>query len=218
MKKHTNKFYLLLIGLIVILAIFLAAEVKRYKNIVVKKQNTPIISQTSFYVPINDTDPIYGNPGAEVTIIEFMDFNCKECYKTHNTVVDFVSKNPQKARLVWKPTAISKWYSSADYLPHQAAICADQQGKFWPFIKTVMQSKKNTTEAGLKKTAEGVGLDATKWWTCTNLENTKLTIASSTLEAKKFGVKTLPTIFINNKWINTDENLNLTDILKKFIQ
>lgn len=216
MKKH-KQLYLLLLVMISIISILLIKEIKKTRSITVERQTTPLISSANIYIPIFKTDPIYGNPGAAVTVIEFIDFNCKKCVKIHNTIIDFINKNPQKMRLIWKGSPQASWFSQADPLPHQAAYCAGQQNKFWQFSQIAMQNKKNTTEAGLKSTAQGLSLDTAKWWQCVKSTDTIQAMASSTLVTKQLGIRTLPVVFINNRWINLDEDIVLEDMLKQFV-
>lgn len=216
MKNH-KQLYLLLLVMIFVISIFLIKEIKEAAGITVEKQTTPIISRVNTYIPIFKTDPIYGNPGAAVTVIEFVDFNCKKCVKTHNTIIDFINKNPQKMRLIWKGSPQASLFSPADPLPHQAAYCAGQQNKFWQFSQIALQAKKNTTEAGLKSTAQGLSLDTAKWWQCVKSTDTIHAVASSTLVTKQLGIRSLPVVFINNRWINLDEDIILEDMLKQFV-
>ena len=120
-------------------------------------------------------------------------------------------------RLIWKGSPQASLFSPADPLPHQAAYCAGAQNKFWQFIQIALQSKKNTTEAGLKSTAQGLSLDTAKWWQCVKSTDAIQAVASSTLVTKQLGIRTLPVVFINNRWINLDEDIILEDMLKQFI-
>ena len=214
---HHKKLYLLLISLIILISILLAIEIKKTSKITIKKDKTPIISSSAINVPTYKEDPIYGNPGSAITIIEFTDFNCKRCKTIHEQLISFVDKNPQKARLIWKPLPKQTFFSAQNPLPHQAALCANKQNKFWQFVKTAMSDKKNITQAGLKKTAEGLNLDINKWTTCLDSVETKQIVSSSTLIAKQIGFSTaLPTVFINNHWINTQKDINIKEILTQF--
>ncbi len=211
-----KKFYLILLALIFLVGIFFFREIKEAANIVTKKKTTPLVATIGTYIPIDVSDPIYGNPGAPVTVIEFNDFGCKKCSQIHEAIIKYVSLNPQKARLVWKSAPIAKIFSPANILPHRAAYCAGEQNKFWQFTNITMLNAKTLVENDLKKIAEGLKLDTAKWWTCYKSDDSKQAVASSTIISAALGVKTAPTIFVNNHWINLEEDIKIEEILKNF--
>jgi len=218
LKKSMKKLYLAILIFIVIAAIFLRKEIKNTANITIKKETVPIISKNLTAVPIDKNDPIYGNPGAPITIIEFADLGCKKCYEIHKIVTDIVVKNPEKVRLIWKNLPTEKWFSAPNTLPLESAYCASEQNKFWQFVNTAMQSKKSLQADNIKKIAEGLKLDTDKWWKCVQAEKTKQKISSSVNTAKQLGIKTAPTIFVNNKWINIEEDFDLKELLEQFVK
>ena len=97
-----KKFYPILIILIIIAGLLFFREAQKASNITVKHSGTPLVSATQVYIPINKEDTIYGNPGADVTVITFTDFNCKKCSEIHKDLIEYINKNPRKVRLVWK--------------------------------------------------------------------------------------------------------------------
>lgn len=216
--RQPKKLFLLLIILIACLSLIFYKTIKKTSGITIKKTNIPIVSQQMAYIPISNTDQIYGNPGAAVTIIEFSDFDCVKCRQVHFDLINFVNKNPTKTRLVWKSAQQKKWFSTANPLPHASAYCAGQQNKFWQFVSSTIADDKNTSENGLKTTAQNLKLDLAKWWSCVNSNEAKQEIASSTILNSQLGINSAPTLFVNNRWINLDTEIKLEEILKMFVQ
>ena len=159
---------------------------------------------------------IYGNPGAPVTIVEFSDISCKQCQKMHYTLKDYISKNPRKARLVWKDAPRSTVFAEGDALAHQAAYCAGKQNKFWQFVDMAMQNSGNLNEAGLKKIAEGLNLDVVKFWQCTNSDEAVQKIQASLNMAESLGIKNLPGVFIDNRQINADADMDIQKLISEY--
>ncbi|MFH1291805.1 MAG: thioredoxin domain-containing protein [bacterium] len=214
-----KKLHLGILVLILLVVFLLGKEIKKTAGITTKKEIIPIISSGTVDIPIYKTDPIYGNPGAQLTIIEFIDFNCKDCVKIHNQLTDFVDKNQQKARIVWKGVPEPTIFSIPNFLAHQAILCAQKQNKAWQFIKILMQDKKNTTPEGLKNTAQGLNLNTVDWWKCTESIESRYIINTSTNIATELGISySLPTIFVNNHWVNVNEDIKLEEILKQFVE
>lgn len=213
-----KKIVLLLLILVAATGFLFYKKIRETIGITVKPASMPLISEGSFIVPIDGFSPILGNPGAAVTVVEFADFSCARCKSLHYLLSDYVTQNPQKARLIWKGVPIGKWYSAGDALAHQASYCADKQGKFWQFAQTAMTDKNNLTEAGLKKMAEGLQLDTARWWTCANSDEAKLAVATNSALLSSLGMRAVPAVFIDNRLINTDENIDIVEMLKKFAE
>jgi protein-disulfide isomerase len=215
-----KKTHLLLLVLIALTGIFLAVQIRRTSKITVKTSPELLISEKSVFIPTSNSELILGNPGAPVTIVEFMDFNCKECLSNHSIIKQMVTEHPQEIRLIWKDAPQPKILSKNFAIGHQAALCVAQQDerKFWQFIDIASQNTNNLQESGLKNIAQGLNLDTEKWWQCTNNDLTKQTISSGTQMAKELGLTSFPAIFVNNKQINTKADINLKEMLENFIK
>ncbi len=213
-----KKIYIFLLLLIAVFVGLFVNEIKKAKNITVKRETTPIISSQQFDIPIYKNDQIYGNPGAMLTIVEFTDFNCKKCSASHKKLVEFIAKNPNKARLIWKGLPQTKIFGGDTQKIHQTAYCAGQQKQFWPFVNLAISDNKITTD-DIDKLATKLKLNSNNLNTCLKTQNQIDAItASSTLFAKQMGFYKAPTVFINNYWINTDEDIDITEMLKTFIK
>lgn len=210
-----KKFIPILIILIAAFGYLFFKEIKKSRNISIKHSNVPIISKDQVYIPLYKTDNVYGNPGAPVTIVEFTDFNCKKCSTVHKEIIDYIEKNPDKARLVWRGFAQTKILTKPDHTPHIASACAGEQKSFWKYVNKAMADK-NLTATDIKTIATEVELDDNSWMTCLQLGSNPT--VSSTLTANQFGIKKLPVIFVNNYYINTDEEISVTDLLNQFIK
>jgi protein-disulfide isomerase len=215
-----KKTYALLIIMVALAGLLLALQIRRSQQITVTRNPVVLISEESTFIPISDTDPVFGNPGADKTIIEFMDFNCGACLDFYNTTKEFILAHPQEIRLVWKDAPQPKIFSKDAALAHRAGWCVFQQDerKFWQFADTARQNKNNLNESGLKIIAQGLNLDVEKLWQCTNSDLAKQKIEDSSQLMKNLGLKSLPIIFVNNKLINTKADINLKDMLETFIK
>ena len=220
-KNHMHKkTYSLLIIIIILAGFLLTLQIRRSQQITVTRNPVALISEKSAPINIYNTDPIFGNPGASITIVEFMDYNCKECTSLYNTTKEFILAHPQEIRLIWKDAPEPKIFSRDTTLAHRVGSCVFQQDekKFWQFVDTASQNTNNLNEAGLKNIAQGLNLDVEKLWQCANSELAKQKIEESSQIIKSFGLKSLPIIFINNKIINTKADINLKEMLETFIK
>jgi len=210
-----KKAYPILIILIIVFGFLFVREIRKSQDITIKHTNTPLISQTQINIPIYKDDKIYGNPGADVTIITFTDFNCKKCATIHKDIIDFITQNPTKARLIWKGYPQEKLFSEPNQKPYIASYCAEQENKFWPFVNKAMLDK-NLTDSDTDIIAKEIGLNQNSFLTCKSIASNPTT--TSTILAQQFGIKKLPVVFINNYYINIDEDITIKDILKNFVK
>jgi len=215
-----KKLHLLLIIMVILAGFLFYTQIKKSSEITVKKNPVALISATASYIPESNTDFVFGNPGADNIIVEFIDISCKECMKLHNEIKTVISAHPQDIRLIWKDAPQPKLISRNSTLAHQAAWCAGQKNekKFWQFIETVAQDNSNLAEQELKKIGAGLDLEFEAWWTCTNSASAKQKITDSLAIANGLHLDELPAIFVNNKRINTSADINLTEMLESFIK
>ncbi|TSC83918.1 MAG: protein-disulfide isomerase [Parcubacteria group bacterium Gr01-1014_13] len=215
MPNH-KKLYLLLLAMVALAGIFFYRQIMRARQITVVRTEAPLISPSVIFIPTSESEQTLGNPGANIIVTEFVDIGCARCLSLHSAMKQFVIKHPQDIRLVWKDN-VKPGILSDHTLAHQAAYCAGKQNKFWQFLDIAAGQRNNLAEAGLKKIALNLNLNIEVFWLCTNSPETKQAIADSSLQASQLGVRSLPAIFVNNKMINTDKDINIEEMLTNFI-
>jgi len=227
MPNH-KKFFILLSIMVAMAGFLFYRQIMRANQITVFRAENPLVSANAVFIPDSESDQTIGNPGAALTIVEFMDIGCARCMALHATIKDFVIKHPQDIRMIWKDDVKSGLLFNYA-LTHQAAFCASlsgeeasaksgQQNKFWEFIDIAIANKNNLQEPGLKKIAQDLNLDLEKWWQCANSPETKQIMANAARIADQLGIRSLPTIFANNKLINIDKDINIEEMLENFIK
>src|SRR5262245_2404798 len=81
-----------------------------------------------------DGAPFVGASVAPVTIVEFSDFHCPFCQRAEDTIGQILSRYGDRVRLIWRDYPIDNLHPQARKA-HEAARCASDQGKFWPYQK-----------------------------------------------------------------------------------
>ncbi len=109
--------------------------------------------------------PVLGDPSAPVTIIEFGDYQCHQCYNWfHNTKPAITREyiEPGKASLVFVDMA----FLGRDSGPAaQASHCAGDQGAYWEYHDLLYSSQESRIDNGwaggerLRAFAFDIGLD-----------------------------------------------------------
>jgi len=102
-----------------------------------------------------DSSPWIGAVEPVLTIEEFSDYQCFQCYKMHYLLRRLIAEYPNKIRLIhhhypldkaFNPTVVKNEFHRGSGLMALIAISAQTQGKFWEMndlLFTIAQSKKS---------------------------------------------------------------------------
>ncbi len=216
-KAHTKQLTFLLIA-VVVAGIFFLAEAKRTSGITITPEKIPLVAASLTNIAITPDDYQLGNPGSELVIVEFSDFDCNECKVIHQTLKKFISDRPTAAHLIWKDTTVSGWFKKDTTLAKQAAWCAGKQNKFWPFVDAMFSDSRRLNEAGIIQTAGELGLNTDALLNCAASNEAAVQVAKNQALAVSVSATTQPTVFINNRRINTGTDITLDKMLELFIQ
>ena len=157
-----------------------------------------------------DNDPIIGDPNAQITIIEFSDFQCPFCARFNTQTLpsifeEYISLG--KVKLVFRDFPIQSIHPNA--VPASvAAECANEQGKFKEmhdklFDNQNQWNKQETIDALslFKQYALEMQLDSKTFESC--LDNGKYIdeIRKDLKDGQNYGVSGTPGFFIGNEKI-----------------
>jgi protein-disulfide isomerase len=99
--------------------------------------------------------PVGGNSKGDVTVVEFFDYNCPYCRAAEPMLEKLVAQDHQ-VRIVYKEFPI---LGPGSHFAAQAALAADEQGKYLPFQKAMLSYQGSITEDSAMSIAKQVGLD-----------------------------------------------------------
>lgn len=100
-------------------------------------------------------DPTVGPADAEVTIVEFFDYQCPYC-RVVSEYLGEVQANDPRVRIVYKEWPI---FGSASGLAARAALAAERQGQYLRFHETLMRTRGIPNEALIRNAASKVVID-----------------------------------------------------------
>ena len=148
-----------------------------------------------------DDDPFLGSPEAPVTLVEFGDFQCPFCARffqtTEQEIVEKYIKTG-KARLVYRDFPLTAIHSEAQKSA-EAAECADEQGKFWPYHDMLYQRQGELSLQNYKKWAVDLGLNSGQFNQCLDSNKYAAEIAKDLADGQAAGVGGTPTTFVNGR-------------------
>lgn len=137
--------------------LLLQVIVERSKNQLQQKQNESLTKYKDLIFG-DKNSPEAGNPEGDVTVVEFVDFNCGYCKKAAEGVYS-VLQSDKKVRFIFKQLPIlgdsskeaAKW-----------AMAANIQGKYIQFHHALMNNSLPLTSSLLESYAGSVGLDVAR--------------------------------------------------------
>jgi len=187
------------IGAVVLIAIIVSVSVSQSGNETLNLN----MGQTHGTVSTAMGSPILGSDSAPITIIEFGDYQCEQCYKWYHNTKDSIVQNyieTGKANLIFVDLAILGRDS-----PKAAAAtyCAEEQGKYWEYhdLLYTFQEGVNSGWANserLKAFAFSLELDTELFDSCVDSGKFAKRVQFNTNEAKKQGATGTPTFIIVN--------------------
>ena len=162
------------------------------------------MSQTHGTVTTAMGSPILGSENAPITIVEFGDYQCHQCYNWfHNTKPAIFENyiNSGQVNLVFVDLA----FLGRDSPKAAAATyCAEEQGKYWEYHDLLYNSQEPAIDNGwanterLKAFAFNLGLDTEQFDNCLDSGKFNKRVQFNTSEAKKQGANATPTFIIVN--------------------
>ena len=148
--------------------------------------------------------PSKGPVKAPVTIVKFEDFHCPFCKKVQPTLAQVLSKYGEKVRLIHRDFPIDGIHPAARKA-HEAARCANEQGKFWQYHDVLYANAPKADAADLKSYAREVGLDVPAFEKCVANGEFRDVVQKDVEEGTRLGVNGTPAFFINGRLLSGAE-------------
>jgi protein-disulfide isomerase len=141
-----------------------------------------------------------GPVNAPVTIVEFSDYQCPVCRRSHQVVRKIREMFRGRIRWIFKdyPLSMHKYAEKAA----EAGRCAAEQGKFWEYQDALFAADGELTQTRLHDYAVKLGLDADRFEQCLERGTYQKQVEQDIAEGKKVGVEGTPTFMINGRLIS----------------
>ena len=145
--------------------------------------------------------PFKGPEAAPVTIVEVTDFHCPYCKRVQPTLNEVLLKYPDKVKLVFRDFPIDQLHPNARKAA-EAARCANEQGKFWPYHDKLMAGGTDASPEKLKEYAKELELDAGAFEQCLASGKYRAAVQKDVDEGTRLGVNGTPAFFINGRMLS----------------
>jgi protein-disulfide isomerase len=141
--------------------------------------------------------PTKGGKQPKVTIVEFSDFQCPFCGRVVPTLVQLEKDYGNDISITFRNLPLP-FHENA--MPAaEAAMAANEQGKFWPMHDKLFANQTALTRPDLEKYAQDLGLDMPRFKSALDTHKFKERIKQDSDDAERYGARGTPNFFINGR-------------------
>jgi predicted DsbA family dithiol-disulfide isomerase len=138
-----------------------------------------------------------GDARAPITIVEFSDFECSFCAGAETTVKRVLAEYEGKVRVVYRDFPLP--FHAKAPKASEAALCAGDQGQYWPMHERLFASQRALEIPQLKQYARELGLAGETFDRCLDGGAKAAIVEASRRAGEEAGVTGTPAFFINGK-------------------
>lgn len=136
-----------------------------------------------------------GAPDAPVTILVFSAFACQYCRETRAALDQVLAAYPGQVNLVFKHFPLGA--DAAAYLPHEAALAAGEQGRFWEMHDALFARQDQLTDRQrIAALARELQLDPLRFEAALASRRGAVRITGDVAEANALRVQATPTFYV----------------------
>ena len=147
-------------------------------------------------------DPTLGNPGADLVIVEFIDFKCPNCLTEDPIIRKIAQKYWEKVRIIVRDFPGESIHKGASELALLAS-CAHEQGKYWSLHDILFANQgslpETLNETEVKNLLSQAGVDFDKAKQCLAGSKARAEVNRDYADGYKYQVRGTPTFFVNGQ-------------------
>jgi protein-disulfide isomerase len=141
--------------------------------------------------------PTTGDPKADITIVEFFDYQCGYCKRAMQTVLEIQKEDP-RLRIAWKELPI---LGPASEFAARAAMAAKRQDKYLDFHVAVMGNRGQLTPDSVLQIAGKAGIDVDRLKRDMTDPAIEKYLQDTLQLAQQLGINGTPGFIIGNKLV-----------------
>ena len=139
--------------------------------------------------------PARGGEQAEVTIVEFSDFNCRYCASMAGVLDRVWGSYGDRVRIIFKHNPFPGHPLALD--AHKASVAAFQQGRFWEMQTLLFANQETLNSRSLRGHAKILGLNMEQFEDDLESAEVEGIVERDIAQAKAADVNRVPTLFLN---------------------
>ena len=146
--------------------------------------------------PVGPRDHSLGSPDAPITIVEYGDYECPDCFNFVPIIRQVRQKLGERLLFVFRHFPRSNIHPNAS-MAAEVAEAAGDQGKFWEMHEALFKHQKELAELDLTHLALSVGLEIYRFESSRSSNLHRRRIQDDYQSGVRSGVTKTPTLFIN---------------------
>ena len=193
---------------VIILAVAVAAGAARFLS---RQADEPVETASVADSKFTDTGggqfrgPLDGKSKAQITLVEFGDYQCPSCGAYFPLVNEVLARYPQQLRLEFHHYPLISIHPNA-MAAHKAVEAAGEQGKYWEMHDLVFEyqpvwSQRPNPEPDFLALAGRIGLNQNAFMQAMRSPAVEERILKDVVRAREANVEAVPTFFINGEQV-----------------
>ena len=151
-------------------------------------------------VKMASASPTRGPADAPIQIVEFSDFQCPFCQRVGPALKQVFDTYGDRVHLVYREYPLPNHPDAR--LASEAGLCANEQGKFWPYHDRLFANQRRLGGSDLRQHAVDLGLDARRFNACIDSHKYADHVEADVNAGNEAGVNGTPAFFINGRLIS----------------
>lgn len=149
-------------------------------------------------VPIGPDDHVQGDEHAQVTLVEYGDYECPHCARAYPIVKRVQRHFGKRLRFAYRNFPLSQMHPHAESAAETAEF-AGSKGKFWEMHDGLFENQERLSVALYGELAEGLGLAKAELLDALNDKVYVARVRTDFAGGVRSGVNGTPTFFINGQ-------------------
>jgi protein-disulfide isomerase len=151
-------------------------------------------------VALGEGSPTRGPLNAPVVLVEFTDFQCPYCTRVQPTLNQIFERYEGQIVHVFKNLPLPNHAQAP--LAAEAALCAQDQGKFWPYHDWLFANQRSLSRESMLAQAGEMDIDSELFVACIDQKTYAEKVRADSREARSFGITGTPGFLINGRVIS----------------
>ncbi len=153
---------------------------------------------TTLKVPVGPHDHVHGREDAEVTLVEYGDFECPHCGRAYPIVKQVQKHVGDRLRFVFRNFPLSEIHPNA-VTAAETAEFAGENGKFWQMHDRLFENQQYFGPETFQRLVQGLELSTSSWEEALEKGVYDDRVRGDFRGGVRSGVNGTPTFFINGK-------------------
>jgi len=155
-----------------------------------------VIEEQKLVLPVSERDHFRGNLEAPITLLEYGDYECPDCFHAAPIVNELRRDFGDRLRFVFQHFPNSTIHPHAS-VAAQGAEAAGAQGKFWEMHDVLYKHQKDLIDHDITHFALMIGIEPYRFEAEISSQRYAPRVAEDYQSGVSSGVKGTPTFFIN---------------------